>query len=122
MSVQVSDCSDDIFSQDDLCVLMIDPIIVHLVSVNGTDWLATVSSPETPSNLTHREFDVFVQIMDLDLSKESNQDQVQRLLEQDKHDGPRGAENILERMLKVMTCYQGYMISGLGSSRVGRTK
>jgi hypothetical protein len=34
--------------------------------------------------------------MDLDLSKESDQDQDQRLLEQKKEDGPGGAEDVLD--------------------------
>jgi hypothetical protein len=63
--------------------LKIDPIIVHLVSVNGPDWSVTVSSSGTDSNrdLSRRVLDVVVQIMALDLSKESDQDQDQRLLE-----------------------------------------
>jgi hypothetical protein len=96
MSVQVCDYSDDVISQHDLRELKIDPIIVHLVSVNGPDWSATVSSSGTDSNLSRRALDVVAQIMDLDLSKESDKDQAQRLLEQEKEDGPGGAEDVLD--------------------------
>jgi hypothetical protein len=47
-------------------------------------------------HVSRRVLDVFAQIMDLDLSKESDKDQTQRLLDQDKEDGPGGTEDVLE--------------------------
>jgi hypothetical protein len=96
MIVQVCDYPDDVISQHDLGSLKIDPIIVHLVSVNGSEWSGVVTSSGDDSDLSRRALDVVVQIMDLDLSKESDKDQAQRLLEQHKEDGPGGSEDALE--------------------------
>ena len=45
--------------------------------------------------------EVVAQIMDLDLSKESDKDQAESLLQQDEEDGPGGPEVILEATADV---------------------
>jgi len=96
MPTQVCDYSDDDRRQFDLDSLKIDPVIVHLVSMNGPEWSAPVASSGADSNLRCRALKVVAQIMDLDLSKERDKDQAESLLYQDKEDGPGGPEVILE--------------------------
>jgi hypothetical protein len=66
MSVQEYDYSDDVVVQHVLGSFQIDPITVHLVSVNGTDWSGSVASSGSDSDLNRRVIDVVPQIMDLD--------------------------------------------------------
>ena len=96
MTIQVCDYSDDDRRQYDLDSLKIDPIIVHLVTVNRSEWSVVVAVSGDDSNLSHRVFEVVVQIMDLDLEKESDSHLAQSLLQQDKEDGPGGTEVIIE--------------------------
>ena len=96
MTIQVCDYSDDDRRQYDLDSLKIDPIIVHLVTVNGSQWPAAVAQSGTDSNLSHRALLVVAQIMDLDLGNESDAHLAESLLQQDKEDGPGGSEVMIE--------------------------
>jgi hypothetical protein len=96
MTTQVCDYLDDDRRQYDLESLKIDPIIVHIVTVNGSDWSAVVATSVADSNLSHRALDVVAQIMDLNLEKESDAHLAESLLQQDKKDGPGGSEVIIE--------------------------
>ena len=96
MTIQVCDYSDDDRRQYDLDSLKIDPIIVHLMTVNGSQWPAAVAQSGTDSNLSHRALLVVAQIMDLDLGNESDAHLAESLLQQDKEDGPGGSEVMIE--------------------------
>ena len=80
----------------DLDSLKIDPIIVHLVIMNGPEWSDPVTESGGDSKLWYRVIEVVTQIMDLDLSKESDKDQDEILLHQDEEHGPGGPEVILQ--------------------------
>ena len=135
MTVQVCDYSDDDSRQYDLESLKIDPIIVHLVTVNGSEWSDVVAASGTDSNLSHRALDVVAQIMDLDVENESHVHLVQSLLKQDKEDGPGGSEVIIETPADVRMRSQiqefyawldedsnGMTETGTRESRVGVTQ
>ena len=50
------------------------------MSMNGPEWSDTVTDSGGDSNLRFRALEVVAQIMDLDLSKESDENQAESLL------------------------------------------
>ncbi len=97
--------------------MKIDPIIVHPVTVNGSEWSVVVATSDTDSNLSHRTLNVVDQIMDLDLEKENNAHLTETLFQQDKQDGQDVVKSS-KGLLKILGYTQRYRSSMFDWMRV----
>jgi len=64
--------------------LKIDPIIVHLVTMHGPSWSDIPLASDVDSNLRCRALESVAQILDLDLSKDSEKEKAEMMLDQNK--------------------------------------
>ena len=83
MTVQVIDFSAEDRQEYDLDSLKIDPIIVHLVTTTGQQWTDALETSGPDSNLRCRALEAVAQIMDLDLSNDSDKERSEKMIEQD---------------------------------------